>query len=143
MFISSSRIARGLVMSLSKAFYLSYTAYIGINSEAKALTRPNAVLEQSRWKNSSMTMRDTYIALGCVLVRSMVKERVIGGRGVVTELYNMAVSLIEPRLAESFTRQSRNQADPVASQEFPQTRRLRFKKSQVTAIATNTNCYEK
>lgn len=48
----------------------------------------------------------------------MVKERVIGGI-VDEELYNVAVSLIEPRhaesftrnVAESFTRQSRNQVD--------------------------------
>jgi len=39
----------------------------------------------------------------------MVKERVkvIGERGIVTELYNAAVFLIEPLLAESFTRQNR------------------------------------
>lgn len=39
----------------------------------------------------------------------MVKERVIGGHGtagVVTELYNTAVSSIEPRLAESPVRQA-------------------------------------
>lgn len=64
---------------------------------------------------------NAYIALGRVLVSSMAKERVIGGCGVIMELYNTAVSLIEPLLTESFIRQSRNQADPVAPREFPQT----------------------
>jgi len=52
----------------------------------------------------------------------MVKKRVkvIGERGIVTELYNAAVSLIEPLLAESFTRQSRHQA-VVVPRESPQT----------------------
>jgi len=52
----------------------------------------------------------------------MVKERVkvIGERGIVTELYNAAVSLIEPLLAESFIKQNRKPST-VVPRESPQT----------------------
>jgi len=52
----------------------------------------------------------------------MVKERVkvIGERGIVTELYNAAVSLIEPLLAESPGR-TVSQAAFVVPRESPQT----------------------
>jgi len=63
-----------------------------------------------------------YIRQARALNQWLKKElKVIGERGIVTELYNAAVFLIEPLLAESFTRQSRNQAASVVPRKCPQT----------------------